>query len=75
MPPHKVVDTSGTEGYSYPYFAVPRFDTVVEPLRLPQPEFDRPCVHAGDVSKEVWRANWPDVVSDKPHFDLGTLEN
>jgi len=73
--PHKVVNSSGVERYSFPYFAVPRFDTVVEPLRTPQPGFDRSSVHVGDVSKEVWRTNWPDVVSDKPHFDLGTLEN
>ena len=73
--PHKVVNASGAERYSFPYFAVPRFDTVVEPLIAPQPNFKRSSVHVGDVSKEVWRTNWPDVVSDKPHFDLGTLED
>ncbi len=73
--PHKVVNASGGERYSFPYFAVPRFDTVVEPIREPQPGFNRSSVHVGDVSKEVWRTNWPDVVSDKPHFDLGTLED
>jgi len=73
--PHKVVNCSGAERYSFPYFAVPRFDTVVEPLKSPQPGFDRSSVHVGDVSKEVWRTNWPAVVSDKPHFDLGTLED
>ena len=73
--PHKVVNASGVERYSFPYFAVPRFDTVVEPLKPPQPGFSRSSVHVGDLSKEVWRTNWPDVVSDKPHFDLGTLED
>lgn len=73
--PHKVVNTSGVERYSFPYFAVPRFDTVVEPLRPPQPGFDRAGVHVGEVSREVWRTNWPDAVSDRPEFDLGTLEN
>ena len=73
--PHKVVNTSGAERYSFPYFAVPRFDTVVEAKKKPQPGFSRSSVHVGDVSKEVWRTNWPDVVSDKPHFDLGTLED
>jgi isopenicillin N synthase-like dioxygenase len=73
--PHKVVNASGAERYSFPYFAVPRFDTVVEPLITPQAGFSRSSVHVGDVSKEVWRTNWPDVVSDKPHFDLGTLED
>lgn len=73
--PHKVVNSSGAERYSFPYFAVPRFDTVVKPLKSPQPGFSRPSVDVGEVSKEVWRTNWPDVISDKPHFDLGTLED
>ena len=30
--PHKVVNASGAERYSFPYFAVPRFDTVIVPL-------------------------------------------
>ena len=73
--PHKVVNKSGAERYSFPYFAVPRFDTVVAPLIPMQPGFDRSPVHVGDVSAEVWRTNWPDTVSERPEFDLGTLEN
>jgi isopenicillin N synthase-like dioxygenase len=73
--PHKVVNTSDAERYSFPYFAVPRFDTVVEPLATPQPGFKRSSVHVGDVSREVWRTNWPDVISSNPQFDLGTLED
>lgn len=73
--PHKVVNTSGAERYSFPYFAVPRFDTVVTPLREAQSGFKRGNVHVGDVSREVWRTNWPDVMPDKPQFDLGTLED
>lgn len=71
--PHKVVNTSGAERYSFPYFAVPRFDTVVKPLREPQPGFDRSSVHVGDVSREVWRTNWPDTAPSDSSFDLGTL--
>ncbi|MGI9200726.1 MAG: isopenicillin N synthase family dioxygenase [Woeseiaceae bacterium] len=73
--PHKVVNTSGADRYSFPYFAVPRFDTIVKPLRKPPPGFQRGAVHVGDVSREVWRMNWPDTVPDKPQFDLGTLED
>ena len=73
--PHKVVNTSGKERYSFPYFAVPRFDTVVEPLTTPNPDFDRSAVHVGNVSREVWRTNWPDAVPDKSEYDLGTLED
>ncbi|MGI9270397.1 MAG: isopenicillin N synthase family dioxygenase [Woeseiaceae bacterium] len=71
--PHKVVNTSGAERYSFPYFVVPRFDTVVRPLCEPQPGFDRPSVHVGDVSREVWRTNWPDAVPKDSSIDLGTL--
>jgi isopenicillin N synthase-like dioxygenase len=71
--PHKVVNTSGAERYSFPYFVVPRFDTVVAPLRTPRADFHRDSVHVGDVSREVWRTNWPDATPQKRHFDLGTL--
>ncbi|NQV85766.1 MAG: isopenicillin N synthase family oxygenase [Woeseiaceae bacterium] len=73
--PHKVVNTSSAERYSFPFFVVPRFDTVVRPLRSPQPGFRRDEVHVGDVSREVWRTNWPHTKSDKLHFDLGTLQD
>jgi isopenicillin N synthase-like dioxygenase len=71
--PHKVVNKSGKERYSFPYFAVPRYDVVVEPLAPRQPGFERGGVHVGDVSREVWRTNWPDTVPERPEFDLGTL--
>ncbi len=73
--PHKVVNSSGAERFSFPYFAVPRFDTIVEPLREPEPGFSRSRVHVGDVSREVWRTNWPGEKSNNPEFDLGTLED
>jgi len=73
--PHKVVNQSGAERYSFPYFAVPRFDTVVAPLCKPQPGFSRDEVHVGDVSREVWRTNWPDALPANPTFDLGTLQD
>ena len=71
--PHKVVNTSGAERYSFPYFSVPRFDTVVTPLREPVTGFERADVHVGDVSREVWRTNWPDTMPDRTEYDLGTL--
>ncbi len=73
--PHKVVNTSGAERFSFPYFAVPRFDTIVEPLREPQPGFGRSRVHVGDVSREVWRTNWPGETASNSEYDLGTLED
>lgn len=73
--PHKVVNSSGRERYSFPYFVVPRFDTVVQPLVPPQPGFERSSVHVGDVSREVWRTNWPDAIPADTGYDLGTLQD
>jgi isopenicillin N synthase-like dioxygenase len=70
-----VINRSGAERYSFPYFAVPRFDTVVAPLRDPQPGFERSAVPVGDVSREVWRTNWPDTTPADTGFDLGTLKD
>lgn len=73
--PHKVVNTSGAERFSFPYFAVPRFDTIVEPLIEPRDGFSRSSVHVGDVSRDVWRTNWPGETASNSEFDLGTLED
>jgi hypothetical protein len=58
-----------------PHFVAPRFDTVVEPLRASRAGFDRGSVNAGDVSREVWRTNWPDAVPKNSYLDLGTLQD
>ena len=72
--PHKVENT-GSERYSFPYFAVPRHDVIVEPLRKPEQGFERSSVRVGDVSREVWRTNWPDAAPQATGYDLGTLED
>lgn len=72
--PHKVEHT-GRERFSFPYFVVPRHDVVITPLREPQPGFNRGSVHVGDVSREVWRTNWPDATPLDTGYDLGTLED
>lgn len=41
----------------------------------PAPGFVRKSVHVGDVSREVWRTNWPDTVPASAEFDLGTLQD
>ena len=71
--PHKVVHSGQHSRYSFPYFVVPRHDTVVQPLLLPPAGFGRQPVHVGAVSREVWRTNWPDARPGDSGFDLGTL--
>ncbi|NRB36233.1 MAG: isopenicillin N synthase family oxygenase [Rhodobacteraceae bacterium] len=71
--PHRVINRSGAERYSFPYFAVPRHDVVVHPLVPTLPGFDRPEVHCGHWSAETWRTNWPDEAADEDTPELGTL--
>jgi len=71
--PHKVINRSGQARFSFPYFAVPRFDTVVSPLVPACAGFTRSAVPVGDVSREVWRTNWPDTTPGTQGYDLGTL--
>ena len=73
--PHKVVNVSGKDRYSFPFFIVPRHDVVVEPLVPCQPDYRRSPVPVGAVSREVWRTNWPEAAAKKTGFDLGTLSD
>lgn len=70
--PHKVVNATGRERYSFPYFAVPRFDVRVAPLREPQPGFDRTEIPVGEVSREIWQSNWPDAAPVNECYDPAT---
>jgi isopenicillin N synthase-like dioxygenase len=71
--PHKVETAGDRARFSFPYFVVPRHDTVVQPLVPPKPGFERAPVPVGDVSREVWRTNWPDARPGESGYDLGTL--
>lgn len=73
--PHRVINRSGKERYSFPYFAVPRHDVVVAPLLPPLPGFDRPAVHCGHWSAEIWRTNWADETAHDKTPELGTLHD
>ena len=56
--PHRVVNRSEHERYSFPFFVVPNHDVVVEPL--PPPSRPHQTDAVGALSAEVWRTNWPD---------------
>lgn len=71
--PHRVINRTGKERHSFPYFAVPRHDVTVRPLLPPLPGFARPEVHCGRWSAEIWRTNWPDEAATDDTPELGTL--
>ena len=73
--PHRVVNRSGKARYSFPYFAVPRHDVIITPLMTPQDGFNRPDVHSGHWSREIWRTNWKDEAPDHATPELGTISD
>jgi len=70
--PHRVINLSGVERYSFPYFAVPRFDVVVSSLRTLQPGFEYREIEVGAASREIWRSNWPDASAIDERIDPAT---
>lgn len=73
--PHKVVNQSGADRYSFPWFMVPSHDQRIEPFVPTQPGFRRSeAIEVGPWSLEVWRTNWPDAVPTDDDTHLGTLD-
>ena len=72
--PHRVVNRSGQERYSFPYFIVPNHAVTVEPLVPTVAGFDKAPMPVGALSAEVWRTNWPDEHPSAGGHDLGTLD-
>ena len=69
--PHRVVNLSGRQRMSFPYFSVPRHDVVVQPLLPPLPGFTRQALQAGAASANIWTSNWPDEKNTMAQQDLG----
>ena len=70
--PHKVVNTSGAERYSFPYFAVPRHDVTISPVVEALPGFAREPLNVGFASAEIWQSNWQDAAPADASIDLGS---
>lgn len=70
--PHKVVNQTGRERYSFPYFAVPRFDVHVTPLKGCEPGFEHRVIPVGAASREIWYSNWPDAAAVNECYDPAT---
>lgn len=71
--PHRVVNRSGRERYSFPFFVVPNHAVTVEPLTEPRPGFSKSSMPVGALSAEVWRTNWPGAAPSSSDHDLGAL--
>ncbi|WP_158213347.1 isopenicillin N synthase family oxygenase [Pigmentiphaga sp. NML080357] len=69
--PHRVVNRSGLERYSVPYFLMPDYDTRIEPLVKNSGEFNEPVLHntiargqqlsCGEILGAVWQRIWPSL--------------
>jgi isopenicillin N synthase-like dioxygenase len=69
--PHRVVNRSGRQRQSFPFFCKPRWDVIVEPLLPPVSGFDRLPLHVGTSAADIWYSNWPDTASSDPAQVLG----
>ncbi|MFT5609551.1 MAG: isopenicillin N synthase-like dioxygenase [Polaribacter sp.] len=76
--PHKVTSPQAADRYSFPYFAVPRYDVVVECLsfdkttiskRFTPQAAEQRSMHCGDVSQKIWQSNWPDSQAIDERYD------
>jgi isopenicillin N synthase-like dioxygenase len=72
--PHRVVNRTGEARQSFPFFAKPRYDVIIEPLITPIDGFDRLPLHVGTSAADIWYSNWPDAASTDPAQELGSYQ-
>jgi isopenicillin N synthase-like dioxygenase len=72
--PHRVVNRTGEARQSFPFFAKPRYDVIIEPLITPIDGFDRLPLHVGTSAADIWYSNWPDTTSTDPAQELGSYQ-
>ncbi|MEM7299592.1 MAG: 2-oxoglutarate and iron-dependent oxygenase domain-containing protein [Pseudomonadota bacterium] len=73
--PHRVVNRTGRERYSFPWFAVPRHDVMIEPLVDSLPGFERPAISSGEWSRAIWYTNYPDKEAVRDGVHVGSLRD
>jgi len=73
--PHKVVNRTGRERYSFPWFAVPRHDVKIEPMLEPLAGFERPAVSSGEWSEAIWYTNYPDKKETARGIHVGLIRD
>lgn len=73
--PHRVINRTGKERYSFPWFAVPRHDILIEPLIEPQAGFDRVAISSGEWSRAVWYTNYPNKIDVPDGVQTGSLRD
>lgn len=67
--PHRVINKTGKERYSFPYFATPRFNTRVEPVVERIDGYTRPPLLMENWQQEIIASNWPDNGLINPDFN------
>jgi isopenicillin N synthase-like dioxygenase len=71
--PHKVVNRSGAERFSFPYFAIPNEHTVIKSVLASAEENEPGAMHVGEFMNEVYRTNRSNQKPKDDSVDLGTL--
>ena len=72
--PHRVSNPVGRHRYSFPYFAIPRHDVLLEPLVPRVPGFTKPPVRASVAASELYRTNWKSETQTDPSADVGAVD-
>lgn len=70
--PHRVINRSGKQRYTFPYFAMPRYDTIIEPVVSPIEGYHRPPILMEHWYRQIIASNWPDAQDIDPKMDPRT---